>query len=163
MAEKVSNNTDIQPYIHHLVWLDKNVENDVNQRQLNRLRELDERIRSFTNKDECLHYLREQDERNAKSYIILIVSGSFSEKVIPKVQDCICILSIFIFCANANYINHLKSDLVTICTDTNELINRIRSCINQDQTSIDYSLLNIQNRSGKFNQMIVSIHIRYYL
>jgi hypothetical protein len=162
MAEKGSNNTDAQPYVHHLVWLDKDVENDLNQRKLNRLREFDEKIKTFTSRGQCLDYLQEQDDRNSKSYIILIISGSLSEKIVPKVLDCVCILEIFVFCTKSEQVGPFKSNMVTICTNTDELINRIHSCITRDQSSIDYSLLDIQDTS-KFNPIIISVDILFYL
>ena len=159
MAESES---DAQPYVHHLVWLDKNIDDELNQQQWNRLREFDEKINTFTSREECFNYLRSHDERNSKSYIILIVSGSLSEKFVPKILDCECILTIFVLCTKSEQVGPFKSDMVTICTNTSELINRIRSCIKVDQNSIDYSLLDIQETS-KFNLMIISMNIFLHL
>jgi tetratricopeptide (TPR) repeat protein len=146
-----------QSYIHHLVWLDKNIENDINQQKLHQLREFDDKIKSFTSKTQCIDYIRKQDDRNTKSYIILIVSASFSAQVIPIIHDCICILAIFIFCTTSEQVHDLKLEKIQpICTDTDQLIDRIRNYINRDKTSIDFSLFNNQNTtdSGNFHRTI---------
>jgi hypothetical protein len=152
MAEKVSNNEDTQPYVHHLVWLDKNIKNDVNQQKLNQLRELDDQIKCFSSNEQCIDYIQRQDDRNKKSYIIFIISGSLSNEIIPEIHDCLCIFAIFIFCTKSEQVQHLALPKIrAICTDTGELIARIRSCMNRDKISIDFSLFNNQNvtDSGK--------------
>jgi hypothetical protein len=157
MAEKISNNEDTHSYFHHLVWLDKNIENDVNQQKLNQLRELDDRIKAFSNKQRCIDYIQSNDDRNTKSYIIFIISGSLSKEIIPEIHDCICILAIFIFCTKSEQVQHLSLPKIrAICTDTNELIARIHNCMNSDKISIDFSLFSnqIHTDSGNLNQTI---------
>jgi hypothetical protein len=181
MAEKISNklensfknNEDAhQSYVHHLVWLDKNIENDVNQQKLNQLHELDDQIKTFASKKQCIDYIQRQNDRNTKSYIIFIISGSLSKEVIPEIHDYTCILAIFIFCTKSEQVQHLTFPKIRlICTDTNELIVRIRNYMNRDKISIDFSLFNNQNAidTGNFNvnileeyQLILFFFLNFY-
>jgi hypothetical protein len=139
--------------IHHLVWLDHNLENSSNIRKLNQLRELDDKIKTFIDEEKCVDYILKQDDKNTKSYIIFIISGALSEEIIPKIHDCTCILTIFIFCARLDHFENIKyPKLRAICTDSYELFDRIENCMNRDQVSIDFSLFNNQKatESGKF-------------
>lgn len=154
MAKNVLNNDDTKSYIHHLVWLDEDIENNVNQQKLKQLHELDDQMKTFTNKKQCIDYIRKQNDRNTKSYIIFIVSGVLSKEVISEIYDCICILAIFIFSTKSEQISQLKLPKIrAICTNTDQLIGRIRNCMHRDMSSIDFSLLNNQNisNSGKTN------------
>ena len=152
MAEKKSlkHNED---NIHHLVWLDKHLENSSNIKKLNQLRELDDKIKSFIDEEKCVNYILKQDGKNTKSYIIFIISGALSKEIIPQIHDCTCILTIFIFCAKSDHVKDINyPKLRAICTDSYELFDRIENCMNRDQVSIDFSLFNNQKatESGKF-------------
>lgn len=148
MARQLSNNEKSQLYIHHLVWLDKNIDNHNNQQKLNRLHELDDKIKTFTTKEKSIEYIR-----NTKSSIIFIISGSLSKEVIPEIHDYTCIIAIFIFCTKFEQIPQLKfSKIRATCTDTDELIDKVHSCMNRNIASIDFSLFinqNLVKDSGK--------------
>jgi hypothetical protein len=158
MAEKALNQLEnTQSYVHHLVWLDNDIENLTEKSKVNQLRELDDKIKYFTDEEQCVDYIRKQDDKNTKSYIIFITSGAFSEEIIPQIHKCICIVAIFIFCTNPKHFQHVKSPkLRAICTDIHELYDRIGNCMNRDQVSIDFSLFNNQKvtESGKFNRIL---------
>ncbi|CAF0871587.1 unnamed protein product [Adineta steineri] len=132
-----------QSCIHHLIWLDHNIENNSNRRNLKQLHELDDQIKSFTDKEQCIAYINKQNTSKTKPYIILIISGRLSEEVIPYIHDCICLFDIFIFCADAERLKHLKfAKLRAICTDFNELFDRIQNCMDRNKFTIDFSLFN---------------------
>jgi len=151
MAEKLSNsltNKDDE----HLVWLDKNIENYSNKQKLNQLRELDDKIKSFTDKQKCVDYIKKQDISHTKSSIILIISGSFSEEIIPQIHDCRCIVGIFIFCSHSERFQDLKfPKLQAICTETYELFDRIQNYVNREKFEIDFSLFNNQKSTNSGN------------
>ena len=138
-----ANANENQSYPYHLIWLDENIENDTNQENLNKLRQFDENISIFSNLNQCLNYLKTQNDQNTKSSMILIVSKQFSRELINQIQKYQCILGVFIF---DKQIEHMKSvDITAICTHIDELIVRIRSCLHRTKTSIDFSFLNKQN------------------
>ncbi|CAF0853481.1 unnamed protein product [Rotaria sordida] len=138
-----SPNTLEKSYVHHLVWLDKNIENYTNKQKLNQWHELDDKIKLFSNKEDCIDYIQRQDDKNTKSYIIFIISDSFSQQVIPHIHNCTCILAIFIFSTNSENCQNLKyPKLRAICVDISDLFNRIRNCMDRDKVSIAFSLFN---------------------
>ena len=146
-------NQSTESYVHHLVWLDKNIENNAIKQNLSELRELDDKLKLFSNPDECIDYIKKQNDGNAKSYIILIISGSFSEQILPKIHDYACILAIFLHSNNSERFQSSKfSKLRAICTDTHELFDRIRNCMNRDMIPMGFSLFNNRStaESGKF-------------
>jgi hypothetical protein len=151
MAEKLSNSLT-NKNDDHLVWLDENIENYSNKQKLNQLRELDDKIKCFTDKQQCVDYIEKQDISHTKSSIILITSGSFSEEILPQIHDCRCIVGIFIFCTNSERFQDLKfPKLRAICTDTYELFDRIQNYVNRDKFAIDFSLFNNQKSTNSGN------------
>ena len=146
MARYTSHTSSNGPtYLHHLVWLDNTLDDPDNEGNIDRLREIDETTRTFTDRKKCLAYLNELNERNTKSYVMFIVSRALCEKVIPKIADHSCILAIFIFCSESERNNQLESDMVTICTNIDMLVYRIVSCIGRDTSSMDYKLMSMPN------------------
>jgi len=147
-----ANDEHDQSYRHHIIWLDQHLDNFSSKLKLDRLREFDPHIKPFTCKDECIDYIRQKNGRTSISYIIFITSGSLSKKVIPEIEDCICILTIFIFCTNVDNYEHLKyKKLRGIYDDTYELMNNIEMCIEKDRNTTDFSLFDNQHstHSGK--------------
>ncbi|CAF3170547.1 unnamed protein product [Rotaria socialis] len=140
---------DIQSYHHHLVWLDQNIENyGIKQNRLPWF-ELDDKLKLFTDTEECADYILRQDDRNEKSYIIFIVSKSLSEEILPVIHDCIGIFTIFIFSPNVKYCQHLKYTKVrAVCTETTELFDRIRHCMERDNVTIGFSLFNDRDNAN---------------
>lgn len=154
MASNASANLcDDQDRWYNLIWLDKNMDTRSNQLRLKQLREIDAEVKSFTARKECIDYIQEQNYRRTTSLIILIISGSFSEKVIPKIHDYACIFSIFIFCTNLEAYEHLQyQKLRSICTEADELLNGIELCISKYNTTTDFSIFHSQQSttsSGK--------------
>ncbi|CAF2416951.1 unnamed protein product [Rotaria sp. Silwood2] len=147
------NNNDTQSYIHHLVWLDKNIENYTNKQKLNQWHELDDKIKLFANKEECIDYIQRQNDRNMKSYIIFIISDSFSQQVVPQIHDYKCIIAIFILSTNSKNCQTLKYPKIrATCLDISDLFNRIRNCMDRDKASIGFSLFNKRDSTDTGNR-----------
>ncbi|CAF1132388.1 unnamed protein product [Rotaria sordida] len=139
---------DDQAGYYHIVWLDEHVNNFYNQRKLKKFGEIDRTIKSFTNTEEFIAYIRQQDAKQTMVYIIFIVSGALS-KVIPTIEKYKCILAIFIFCTNIDDYEHLKYDkLRAICTDANELINCMELLIARNNRTIDFSIMPDQSSTN---------------
>lgn len=152
MARSVSQTSrDAPSHIHHLVWLDEELDNDKYDEKIHRLQELDEKMGTFTSRKQCLAYLDNLNERNTKSYVIFIVSGALSEKIIPKIEDHLCILAIFIFCDESERNNELESNMISVCTDIDLLIHRILGCISRDNLSMDFKLMSTPNSNETGN------------
>ena len=127
---------------YRIVWLDANINNPVNQRKLNRLRQIDLATQSFSRKEELIDYIQQQERSHGISNIILIISGSLSEHVIPNIQNCLSIHVIFIFCTNTDKYQHLKyRKLRAITSDTQDLLNHIEMYIARNNITTDFSIL----------------------
>lgn len=153
MAENVSNTSNDTPsYNHHLIWLDRDIDDSKNDAQFNRLQEIDPQMRTFKSRTECRAYLDKLNERNVISYVLFIISAGFSEVFIKQLEEYQCILAIFISCAESERDNELESDMVTICTNTDLLIHRILGFIGRDIQSMDFKLMSMSNATdqGKF-------------
>ncbi|CAM2725207.1 unnamed protein product [Rotaria socialis] len=81
-----------------LVWLDANIHRDINREFWTKIREIYPEAMKFDDQDECLRFLGSgvDDPRR----FILIVSGIIAEKLVPDIQRCENILSIYVYCAN---------------------------------------------------------------
>jgi hypothetical protein len=147
MAKKVSNASENsfrtnEEDIYHLVWLNKNLKKPSDQQKLNQLRDIDEKIKAFTSEEQCIDYI----QKHLASYIILIISDPFSTEIIPTIHDCKTLLTFFILCTNSQDFQHIKfAKLRAICTDINELMDRIRHSMERDKVLIDFSLFNSSN------------------
>jgi tetratricopeptide (TPR) repeat protein len=156
-----ANENDDRKCWYNLIWLDENINNHGNKIRLRQISEIDPNIKTFISRKECIDYIREQNDKT-NSHIILIVSGALSERVIPKIQDYICIFAIFIFCTNYDKYKHLKyQKLRTICIDTDELINGIELCISKFNDTTDFSvfLSQLSTDSGKLLSRTINKHL----
>ena len=150
---------DNQSYRHHILWLDRHVNNPSNQRKLKQLSEIDSGIKAFVSREECINYIREKDDRNDKSYIIFIVSGSLSEEVIPKIQNYTCVLTIFIFCTHVEkYANLEFPKLRAVCIETDDLMNKIEMCIAKDKDTTSFNFLANQHSSLTGELLFISFY-----
>jgi len=151
---------------YHIIWLDENMNNHGNKIRLKHIREIDPDIKTFISRKECIDYIRDQNDKKTNSHIILIISGALSERVIPKIEDYICIFAIFIFCTNDDNYKHLKyQKLRAIFTDTDELMNGIELCISKFNDTTDFSvfLSQLSTESGKLlSELLINI-VLYYL
>jgi hypothetical protein len=153
-----ANEENTQKYWYNIIWLDKNMNTHSNKIRLKQLREIDPEIKSFICRNECIDYIRQENDKETISQIILIISGSLSEKVIPKIHDYTCIFAIFIFCANIdNYKNLEYQKLRAICTETDELMDSIEICIAKYNNTTDFSVFLSQHSvsSGKYTELSI--------
>ncbi|CAF1171998.1 unnamed protein product [Adineta steineri] len=137
----VENDENNRFYGHHIVWLDKNLDTQDNRKTLEMLHSFDEDLKSFKSRDKCINYIEQQNDRNTDSYIIFIISGSLSEKIIPQIEGYDCILTIYIFCGTIDNYKHLKyKKLRAICDDTNVLSDKIARYIKKVNDETNFSL-----------------------
>lgn len=112
-----------------LIWLDENIDetnSGLCHNTFIRLREVVNTIKTFTNMDECINFIRDiKDEK-----IFMISSGTFGQKTVPIIHDMEQISTIYIFCQDKarheqwtqqwakvkgvfTYINHIGEALKT--------------------------------------------------
>ncbi|CAF3704413.1 unnamed protein product, partial [Adineta steineri] len=155
-----TNNQDNQTCYYHIIWLDKYIKNFSNTRKLKELSQFDSKIKPFTCENECIEYIREQNNQNTNSYIIFIISGSLSEQIIPKIQGYNCIVTILIFCTNIDRYKDLKfKKLQAICDDTYDLMDSIEIYMTKNNDrEIHFSLLNQQESADSESTLIKTQH-----
>ncbi|CAF4475970.1 unnamed protein product [Rotaria sp. Silwood2] len=88
-----------QPFQNfRLIWLDANFDGPTNQyrKSIQNLQPIVATITTFTDADQCIDFL--SDIENEK--IFMIVSGAQGKYVIPEIQECPQLDSIYVFCDN---------------------------------------------------------------
>ncbi|CAF3767616.1 unnamed protein product, partial [Rotaria sp. Silwood1] len=81
-----------------LIWLDADFDESKNdyKQSMQQLRNIIATIITFTDADQCIDYLSDiEDEK-----VLMIVSGSLGQHVIPEIQACPQLDSIYVFCDN---------------------------------------------------------------
>lgn len=155
-----------------LVWLDQNISSrtDDNYYSMFKLSHLFHNIRTFTSINSFVQYLI--DELNEQA--IIIISGSFGDKVIPTIHNHPFIDSIYIFCQNKikhelwaknyNKIQGVYTDIDFIC------IYIIKEKLYQNhskfKSSFDESLKFIEHLEEKDNyeyEQIKEEFLSYYI
>lgn len=83
-----------------LVWLDPNVNTiDENRTTQIRLRNILTYLVTFDNIESCETWLKKYDNDEK---IVLIVSGAYGEKLVPKIHYLPSIISIYVYCLDVN-------------------------------------------------------------
>jgi tetratricopeptide (TPR) repeat protein len=82
----------------HLVWLDKNIDEDNNDCRhiLTQLRRIVNVVDTFTDRDQCTDFLTDID--TAK--VFMVISGELIQDIVHLIHDVIQLDSIYIFCGN---------------------------------------------------------------
>ena len=82
-----------------LVWLDGSIDEDNNddcRNSITKLRQVVNTVNTFTAVDECIDFITDiKDEK-----IFMIISGTFSQIIVPVIQDIPQVSSVYIFCEN---------------------------------------------------------------
>lgn len=124
-----------------LVWLDTNLSNHTNRNRIKNFKEIDPDIEIFAVQQDCIDFIRKQNNSKVNIQIILIIAGSLSEETIPRLQDYQCICTIFIFCTHsANYEHLTFPKLQAIHTDFYGLMDEIEMCITKISERMDFSV-----------------------
>jgi tetratricopeptide (TPR) repeat protein len=83
----------------HLVWLDGSIDeinNDDCRNSITQLRQVVNTVNTFIDVDECIDFITDIKEEKT----LIILSGVFSQIMIPIVQEISQVSSIYIFCKN---------------------------------------------------------------
>jgi hypothetical protein len=77
------------------LWLDQNVNSTQDNRDtLQELRQVINHLRIFDNSDQCEQYIRQI----TKEKVVLIVSGSLGQQVVPRLHDLPQFSACYVFC-----------------------------------------------------------------
>jgi tetratricopeptide (TPR) repeat protein len=82
-----------------LIWLDRNIDaqnNDHYRTIITQLRQIANTVHTFTDVDQCIDFITNIEEE--KTFVI--VSGMFSEVIVPTVQEISQVSCVYIFCQN---------------------------------------------------------------
>ena len=84
-----------------LIWLDSNIDNNSTdcQNTISQLRRTVNTINTFTDGEQCIHFLQNMDNEKA----CMIISGALGQHIVPRVHTMSQVDSIFIFCGNKKY------------------------------------------------------------
>ncbi|CAF1502564.1 unnamed protein product, partial [Rotaria sp. Silwood1] len=81
-----------------LVWLDTDFDESKDNYKIStqHLRNILETVTTFTDIDECIDFLSDIENEN----VFMIISGALGQYLIPVIQECPQLVSIYIFCDN---------------------------------------------------------------
>ncbi|CAF1490609.1 unnamed protein product [Rotaria sp. Silwood1] len=81
-----------------LVWLDTDFDESKDNYKISiqHLRNILETVTTFTVIDECIDFLSDIENKN----VFMIISGALGQHLIPVIQECPQLVSIYIFCDN---------------------------------------------------------------
>ncbi|CAF1015675.1 unnamed protein product [Didymodactylos carnosus] len=125
----VVNTTAINKESITLIWFDKNINvNEDTKETARRLREINDYVVCHKQLEECVEYIKSiQNEK-----IFIVTSGAGALDILPFLQNCTQIDSIFIFCMRREKYEHLPDEyrkIVSVFTDREELIKSIKENI----------------------------------
>ncbi|CAF4640901.1 unnamed protein product, partial [Rotaria sp. Silwood2] len=142
----------VQNYI--LVWLDANID-DINSSDctniINKLSEVVNRTRHFTDVDECIDFITDIHEEK----VFMIFPDSYKQTILPIIRDIPQINSIFIWsnsqAGHENWIKHLPKTK-GIFTDIALIFKALQQVAHEcDQNMISISFVSIGSESSKQN------------
>ncbi|CAF5048138.1 unnamed protein product [Rotaria sp. Silwood1] len=81
-----------------LLWLDANFDESKDNYKIStqHLRNILETVTTFTDIDECIDFLSDIENEN----VFMIISGALGQHIIPVIQECPQLVSIYILCDN---------------------------------------------------------------
>jgi len=86
--------------IYSIIWLDASIDSEENLHAQEKLRSAINYLQTFDKLDECEKYIQSV---SSEDRIVLIVSGHFSQKLIPQIHHLRQISSIYIYCSNKEF------------------------------------------------------------
>ncbi|CAF2078155.1 unnamed protein product [Rotaria magnacalcarata] len=95
-----------------LVWLDANLDESKQdfKNSLTNLQQLVVSIRTFTDAEQCIRFIKDTKEEK----IVLIISGSLGQTVIPNICACSQLDSIYVFCSNQSVHEQWTKDVLKV-------------------------------------------------
>ncbi|CAF2761641.1 unnamed protein product [Rotaria sp. Silwood2] len=114
-------------------------------------------LKTYTDPDEFIKYISLLETENASEQIFLIISGSYGEYLIPKLDDRSSVIFIYIYCLNSLHHKqwtHSWSNIRGIFTDKSILIDRLTNDIRLYTSNIPaFSILNLTNEEKSMRDL----------
>jgi tetratricopeptide (TPR) repeat protein len=144
----------------HLIWLDSNInDNSPDSRDtithLQQLRYIVNTINIFTDGEECIQFIESIGNEKA----CLIISGSLSQYIVPRVHGMSQVDSIFIFCFNKGHYKQwakkwpkIKGVFTRISSICEILKQKTQEC-EQNPVSISFMATDSDNAKKDLNQL----------
>ncbi|CAF1292715.1 unnamed protein product [Didymodactylos carnosus] len=136
-----------------LIWLDKTLDKDINDsRQISKLRQAVDDLKTYVDLNECENYIRSHEHEN----IVIVVSGTYGQHIVPNIHDLTQIKRIYVFCLNeASHIEWTKNYMKVnnnIFTQTEKLLESLKPYIRQYQQTllIQKSIVDVENKTADF-------------
>jgi tetratricopeptide (TPR) repeat protein len=136
-----------------LIWLDQNIDdNSTDYRNtIAQLRRTVNTINTFTDGEQCVHFLENMDNEKA----CMIISGSFGQDIVPRVHNMSQVDSIFIFCGNKNYDKQWTKDwskIKGVFTEITRICDALKQAAQQcEQNVISISIMGTDDDVSKKN------------
>ncbi|CAF3311716.1 unnamed protein product [Rotaria socialis] len=95
-----------------LVWLDANLDESKPdfKNSLTNLQQIVVSIRTFIDAEQCIRFIRDIKEEK----VVLIISGSLGQTVIPNICTCSQLDSIYVFCSNQSIHEQWTKDMLKV-------------------------------------------------
>ncbi|CAF3648275.1 unnamed protein product [Adineta steineri] len=135
-----------------LIWLDNNIDetNDDCQNTMTKLRSAVYDIKTYTNGDQCLEFIRTIIDKK----VCMIISGSLGQHIVPHVHNMSQVDSIFIFCGNRKHHEQWVKDwskIKGVFTDIIPICEALKKAAHQcEQNAIPMSFVGLNK---KLNQL----------
>ena len=137
-----------------LIWLDGSIDevnNDDCRNSITKLRQVVNDVNTFTDMDECIDFITDIKEEKA----FMIVSGTFSQIIVPIVQDISQVSCVYIFCENKT--QHEKwaqqwPKVKGVFTDITPICEALKQAAHDcDQNSVSISFVKTTDGTSKQN------------
>jgi tetratricopeptide (TPR) repeat protein len=136
-----------------LIWLDQNIDdNSADCRNtIAQLRRTVNTINTFTDGEECIHFLENMDNEK----VCMIISGSLGQPIVPRVHNMSQVDSIFIFCGNKKHHEQWAKDwskIKGVFTEIKPICEALKQAAQQcEQNAISISIMGTGGDVSKKN------------
>jgi hypothetical protein len=137
-----------------LLWLDGSINETNHDRCCNtitKLRQIVNTVNTFTDVNECIDFITDIEEEK----IFMIVSGTFSQVIVPIVQDIPQVSGIYIFCGNKSRYEQWAlqwSKVKGVFTDITPICEALKQTAqNFDQNSVSISFIKSNDSASNQN------------
>jgi Flp pilus assembly protein TadD len=137
----------------HLVWLDGSIDEDNNddcRNSITQLRQIINTVNTFIDVDECIDFITDKKEEKT----LMMVSGIFSEIIVPVAQEISQVSSIYIVCENKMRHEEWTKEwpkVKGVYTDISPICQALKqAALDCDQNSVSISF--VKTTDGASNQ-----------
>jgi hypothetical protein len=127
------------------------INNDDCHKTITQLRQVGNTVNTFTDADKCIDFITDIEEKKT----LLIVSGSFSQVIVPVVQDISQVRSTYILCQNKSQHEQWAlqwSKVKGIFTDTTSICEALKQTVqNYNQNLVSISFIKTSDKDSKQN------------